>query len=625
MGNAAMKIVEIRRNIAERLVALNIRHAALLDSARQTQKTLGLAWRSSPPSLAGIALLTLASALLPLGIAYAGKLIIDAVVARSVELATQYVLLELGLVALQAVVQRTLSLLRSLLGARLGLDVNVAILDKALQLALPQFENPEFYDRLTRARREASSRPLAMVTESLQFLQNTLTLLGYIGLLVSYSGWMVAALVLATLPATLVEMRFSRSAFRLRNWRSPDTRKLYYVEYVLANDEHVKEVKLLGLGPLLLKRYREFGEQFYREDRSLSARRALWAGLLSLLATAAFYGGYLSLAFDAATDRLSLGDLTLYVVAFRQGQQAFQSCLSAIGSLYEDNLYMSNLFAFLEIETPPAIARPGATGASDPEIPGPEISGDGIRFEDVGFRYPGRDEWALRHITLAIPPKQSLALVGHNGAGKSTLIKLLCGFYRPAEGRILLDGRDLRAWDEAALRRRISAVFQDFSQYQFSLRENVGFGDLPHLAEDAQVRRAVERGGAEPVVEELPQGLDTQLGRWFKDGVELSGGQWQKIALARTFMREDADILILDEPTAALDAEAEKAVFDRFRTLARDRTSLLISHRFPTVRMADRIVVIEHGQIIEQGSHDALVQAGGRYAQLFRLQAEGYL
>jgi ATP-binding cassette, subfamily B, bacterial len=625
MGNAAMKIVEIRRNIAERLVALHIRHAALLDSARQTQKTLGLAWRSSPPSLAGIALLTLASALLPLGIAYAGKLIIDAVVARSVELATQYVLLELGLVALQAVVQRTLSLLRSLLGARLGLDVNVAILDKALQLALPQFENPEFYDRLTRARREASSRPLAMVTESLQFLQNTLTLLGYIGLLVSYSGWMVAALVLATLPATLVEMRFSRSAFRLRNWRSPDTRKLYYVEYVLANDEHVKEVKLLGLGPLLLKRYREFGERFYREDRSLSARRALWAGLLSLLATAAFYGGYLSLAFDAATDRLSLGDLTLYVVAFRQGQQAFQSCLSAIGSLYEDNLYMSNLFAFLEIETPPAIARPGATGASDPEIPGPEISGDGIRFEDVGFRYPGRDEWALRHITLAIPPKQSLALVGHNGAGKSTLIKLLCGFYRPAEGRILLDGRDLRAWDEAALRRRISAVFQDFSQYQFSLRENVGFGDLPHLAEDAQVRRAVERGGAEPVVEELPQGLDTQLGRWFKDGVELSGGQWQKIALARTFMREDADILILDEPTAALDAEAEKAVFDRFRTLARDRTSLLISHRFPTVRMADRIVVIEHGQIIEQGSHDALVQAGGRYAQLFRLQAEGYL
>jgi ATP-binding cassette subfamily B protein len=459
-----------------------------------------------------------------------------------------------------------------------------------------------------------------MVTESLQFMQNMLTLLGYAGLLVSYSGWMVAALVLATLPATVVEMRFSRTAFRLRNWRSPDARKLHYVEYVLANDEHVKEVKLLSLGPLLLKRYREFGERFYREDKRLAMRRALWAGLLSLLATAAFYGGYLSLALDAANERMSLGDLTLYVVAFRQGQQAFQSCLSAIGSIYEDNLYMSNLFAFLEIQAPSAMVRPGTAGAPDPEL-----SGKGIRFEDVGFRYPGRNEWALRHITLSIPPKQSLALVGHNGAGKSTLIKLLCGFYQPTEGRILLDGRDLREWDEAALRRRISAVFQDFNQYHFSLRENVGFGDLPHLMEDAQVRRAVERGGAEPVVAELPQGLDTQLGRWFQDGVELSGGQWQKIALARTFMREDADILILDEPTAALDAEAEKAVFDRFRTLARDRTSLLISHRFPTVRMADRIVVIEHGQIIEQGSHDALVAAGGRYAQLFRLQAEGYL
>jgi ATP-binding cassette subfamily B protein len=416
-------------------------------------------------------------------------------------------------------------------------------------------------------------------------------------------------------------MRFSTAVFRLHNWRSPDRRKLNYVEYVLANDEHVKEVKLFGLGPLLLKRYRELGERFYQEDTRLSVRRALWGCLLSLLATAVFYGGYLSLALDAAADRISLGDLMLYVVAFRQGQQAFQSCLGGIASVYENNLYMSNLFAFLEIETPPAIVRPGAPRAAR-EL---ESSGEGIRFEDVGFRYPGREEWALRGITLAIPPRQSLALVGHNGAGKSTFIKLVCGFYRPTEGRILLDGRDLREWDDAALRRRISAVFQDFSEYQFSLRENVGFGDLAYLAEEARVRRAVERGGAETVVAELPKGLDTQLGRWFKDGVSLSGGQWQKIALARAFMREDADILILDEPTAALDAEAEKAVFDRFRMLARERTSLLISHRFPTVRMADRIVVIEHGRIIEQGSHDALVRAGGRYAQLFMLQAEGYL
>lgn len=585
------------------------------ESARQTRQTLALAWDSSPASLVGIGSLTLVSALIPLGIAYAGKLIIDAVVARSVPLATQRVLLELGLVAFQAVIQRGLFLLRSLLGARLGLDVNVAILEKALHLALPQFEDAEFYDRLTRARREASSRPVAMVTDSLQFFQNALTLLGYIGLLVAYSGWMVGALILAAVPATLVEMRFSSTAFRLRNWRSPDTRKLNYLEYVLANDENVKEVKLFGLGPLLLGRYRDLGEMFYEEDKRLSVRRSIWAYLLSLLATAVFYGGYLSLALAAAAGRLTLGDLTLYIVAFRQGQQAFQSCLTAISSLYEHNLYMSNLFAFLAIETPVR-----ALLGDKPSAPG-----EGIRFENVGFRYPGRDEWALREITLSIPPKQSLALVGHNGAGKSTFIKLLCGFYQPTEGRILLDGRDLRDWDENALRHRISAVFQDFNQYQFSLRENVGFGDVDHLAEDARVQRAIERGGAEAVIAEMPQGLETQLGRWFIKGVELSGGQWQKIALARAFMREEADILILDEPTAALDAEAERAVFDRFRTLARERTSLLISHRFPTVRMADRIVVIEQGRILEQGNHQSLLAANGRYAHLFKLQAEGYL
>jgi ATP-binding cassette subfamily B protein len=529
------------------------------------------------------------------------------------------VLLELGLVALQVVAERTLSLLRSLLGERLGLDVNVMILDKALQLELQQFENAEFYDRMTRAQDGASSRPVQMITESIQFLENVLTLLGYVGLLVSYSTWIVGALVLAALPSTLVEMRFSMSAFYMRNWRSPDRRRQGYVEYILANDEHVKEVKLFELGPVLLKRYLEFGERFYQQDKRLLERRVFWTCLLSLLATATFYGGYLSLAVDAAAGRISLGDLTLYVIAFRQGQQGFQSCLSAINELYENHLYMSNLFAFLATETPPKIVRPGVPRARDCE------SDEGIRFEDVGFRYPGRDEWALRHITLAIPPKQSLALVGHNGAGKSTFIKLVCGFYRPAEGRVLLDGRDLREWDDEALRRRISAVFQDFNEYQFSLRENVGFGDLAHLTDEERVRRAVERGGADAVVAELPQGLDTQLGRWFRDGVALSGGQWQKIALARAFMREEADILILDEPTAALDAEAEKAVFDRFRTLAGGRTSLLISHRFPTVRMADRIVMIEHGRIIEQGSHDALVRAGGRYAQLFKLQAEGYL
>jgi ATP-binding cassette subfamily B protein len=307
--------------------------------------------------------------------------------------------------------------------------------------------------------------------------------------------------------------------------------------------------------------------------------------------------------------------MVLYVMAFRQGQQGFQSILTAIGGMYEDNLYMSNLFAYLAIEVDAPILML-TTGDSVDE---------GIVFDDVGFQYPGQKAWALRHVSLRIAKNESLALVGHNGAGKTTFIKLLSRLYEPTEGRILLDGRDLRSWDREALRKRIGVVFQDFNQYQFKVRENVGLGSVDHRDDEARIVRAVELGGATEVVKGLSGGLETQLGKWFKDGTELSGGQWQKVALARAFMREEADILVLDEPTAALDAEAEHAVFERFRRLAKERTTILISHRFPTVRMADRIIVLEGGQVQEEGTHDGLVAAGGRYAHLFSLQAQGYL
>jgi ATP-binding cassette subfamily B protein len=303
-------------------------------------------------------------------------------------------------------------------------------------------------------------------------------------------------------------------------------------------------------------------------------------------------------------------------VAFRQGQQAFQSLLSALSGMYEDNLYMSNLFAYLD-----GVTRPVPRAPALPPLP---VLERGIRFRDVGFRYPGREEWALRHFSVFIPEGESLALVGQNGAGKTTFIKLLTRLYEPTEGEISIDGRPLSEWDIDSLRRRMSVVFQDFARYQLSVRENVGFGELEHLNEDSQVGRAVERGGAAEVVGRLTNGLGTQLGRWFKDGVELSGGQWQKIALARAFMREGADILVLDEPTSALDAEAEHAVFQRFRDLTRGKTSILISHRFATVRMADHIVVLERGQIVEEGTHESLLAARGRYAHLFTLQAQAY-
>ncbi|MGO8970808.1 MAG: ABC transporter ATP-binding protein [Myxococcaceae bacterium] len=591
------------------------RLASLRASFRHTRATVALVWQSSPRLTVLLGGLTLLGAGVPLAVAWVGKAIVDAAVAHHREATLRWVAVELGLVVAQAAVIRALGLVRGLLGARLGLDINVRILEKALTLELRHFEDPDFYDRLTRARREASVRPISVVTESFQLVQNILTLLGYAGLLLSFSPWAVLGLLLAALPATFAEMRFSQQAFRLRNWRSPDSRRLLYLEYVLANDDHAKEVKLFGLGPMLLQRYRSLGELFYREDRQLSLRRAVWSYALSLVGTLTFYGCYAVVAVAAATGRLTLGLMTLYVVAFRQGQQAFQSILTALGGMYEDNLYMSNLFEYLAIPTGrPAPALVAASVGME----------EGIRFEDVGFRYPDAEGWALRHVSLFIPRGQSLALVGQNGAGKTTFIKLLTRLYAPTEGRILLDGVDLAAWDETVLRRRLGVIFQDFNQYQFRFRENVGVGSVEHLEDTERVQRAVQEGGATELLSSLSEGLETPLGRWFKDGTELSGGQWQKVALARAFMREEADILVLDEPTAALDAEAEHAIFQRFRELARGRTTLLISHRFSTVRMADRIVVIEHGQLVEQGTHAELMALGGRYAHLFTLQAKGY-
>jgi ATP-binding cassette subfamily B protein len=583
--------------------------------------TLALVWHSSPPQTMALGVLTLVGGLVPLGVAYAGKRIVDAVVSRKGGATLHWVLGELGLVVAMATVQRGLGLVRSVLGARLGVDINVTILEKALGLDLRFFEDPDFYDKLTRARREASSRPIALVTTAFGLIQSAITLLGYGALLVRFSGWAVLALCAATIPATVAEMRFSKLAFKIRNWRSPESRRLTYLEYVLANDEHAKEVKLFGIGPMLLERYKKLSEEFYEQDRKLYLRRAKWTQLLSLVGTGTFYAAYAAMALMAAAGALTLGNMTMYVVAFRQGQQAFQSALAGIGDMYEHNLYMSNLWDYLKI------ARAGARVAAGPGTVGESAgarAGSGIVLEDAGFKYPGKDAWALRHVSLSIPAGESLALVGQNGAGKTTLVKLLTRLYEPSEGRILLDGRDLQEWDPEVLRKRFGVLFQDYNQYQLKIRENVGLGSVEHLEDEPRIERAVEHGGAGEIVASLEGGLDALLGRWFQDGAELSGGQWQKIALARGFMREEADILVLDEPTAALDAESEHAVFARFRELAEGRTTIVISHRFPTVRMARSIVVLDHGTIIERGTHDELVARGGTYARMFALQAEGY-
>jgi len=578
-----------------------------------------MVWRASRSLTMALAVMTLVAALVPPAVAWAGKRIVDAVVARSSHDALRWMLVEFALVAGQTLVQRGLSLVSQILGLRLGIDVNVAILEKAIGLSLPAFEDSELYDAMTRARREASTRPLQLVRESFGLIQSLVTLAGYATLLLRFSPWAVLLLLVATVPATAAEMRASTLTFQLRNRRSQEWRRLTYLEQVLANDEHAKEVKLFNLGPPLLDRYRALASQLFTEDRRVAIRRAVGQSL-SLLATAAFYGAYLVVGLAAARGRITVGNLTLYVVAFRQGQAAFQAVLGSLGGIYEQNLYMSNLFEFLGApETP----RP--VGASAPRDSGSSgLPRTGLELEHVSFRYPGKVEWTLRDVTLVVPQGTSLALVGENGAGKTTLVKLITRLYEPTEGRILLDGKDLRDWDEQALRGRFGIVFQDFNHYQLAARDNVGLGSVEHLSDSERIARASAEGGAAEVIAELPRGLETQLGHWFKDGTELSGGQWQKIALSRAFMREEADILVLDEPTASLDAEAEHRVFERFRALARGRTTIIISHRFPTVRRADRIVVIEHGQVVEQGTHDELVAARGRYSHMFELQASGY-
>jgi ATP-binding cassette subfamily B protein len=587
---------------------------------RYSRRALLLVWSTDRGLTVALGLLTAVAGVLPASVAYVGSLIVDAVVGAvraggtDATRVVRLVLLEGGLVAAIAAAQRGLSLAQSLLRAQLGQRVNVMILEKALTLTLAHFEDSEFYDKLTRARREASVRPLSLVTRTFGLTQNGISLASYGTLLAHFSPWAVAVLLLAGLPAFIAEAKFSSDAFRLFRWRSPETRRQMYLETVLAREDHAKEVKLYGLGPRFLERYREIFRRLYREDRALTIRRDAWGFGLGLTATVALYGAYAWIAVSTVRGVITLGQMTMYLALFRQGQSAVSAMLGAVGGMYEDNLYLSTLYEYLETSVP----QPAGTALKGPH---PE---DGIRFEDVSFAYPGTTELALEHVTLHLTPGASLALVGENGSGKTTLIKLLTRLYQPTAGRILLDGLDLAEWDESSLRERIGVIFQDFTRYQMLVGENVGAGDERHFEDEERWREAASKGRAVDFIETLPGGYRTQLGKWFRDGRELSGGQWQKIALSRAFMRTRADILVLDEPTAAMDAQAEAEVFEHFRQLARERITILISHRFSTVRMADQIVVLDRGRIIERGSHDELMRLGGRYAQLFTLQARGY-
>ncbi len=600
------------------------RTQSLKQAAANIPAAFRLVWEAHRGATLLMALLTLSGALIPAAQAWVGKLIIDSVVASlTTQVAAQagltvvlpYLLIEFALILAQSGITQARSLAEHILHARLNYTLNARLIRKALSLDLTHFENAEFYDKLQNARREADWRALRIMNNGFYIVQNIITLLSFGAILLTFNFWLTLILFGATLPAFLAQSKYAQLHFRLLSWRAPEARQLNYLEYLLTVDTSVKEVKLFGLGEPLLGRYAELFWKFLREDQALAQKRSLASFGWGLLATVSYYFAYAWIVLRTVGGEITLGAMTMYLSIFRNSQNVFETLFFGLSELYENALFMSNLFAFLELKPQmPVAVHPIAL---------PAKLACGIEFRHVSFKYPDREEYALRDVSVIIKPGEKIALVGANGAGKTTFVKLLTRLYDPSEGQVLIDGIDLREVDPKDLQKRIGVIFQDFVKYHLPARENVGFGQIDQLDNEPRIIDAATRSGADSTIRALPQGYNTMLGKWFERGNDLSGGEWQKVALARAFMR-DAEVLVLDEPTASLDALNEYAIFQRFRELTDNKIALLISHRFSTVRMADRIVVLDEGQVIEAGTHAELLALGGEYAKLFTIQAEGY-
>lgn len=585
-------------------------------------KFFRLIWHTSPGMTIGNVLLRLVKSAIPLAMLYVGKLIIDEVIGligatgeRDLSFLWLLVAAELGLAILSDVFNRGITLLDSLLGDLFSNNTSVQLIEHAARLDLAQFEDATFYDKLERARRQTITR-VVLMSQVLSQLQDMVTI-GFLAVgLIAFNPWLILILLVAVIPSFLGETHFNERTYSLsRSW-TPERRELDYLRYIGASDETAKEIKTFNLSGFLATRFRQLSDRYYALNKNLIIRRAVWGSVLSSLGTLAYYGAYIFILAQTVAGAITVGTLTFLAGSFSNMRGLLQGIMTRFSQIAESALYLQDLFDFLELK--PQITPP----ANPLSIPRPIK--EGFTFENVGFKYHNSDKWAVRHLSFHLRAGEKLALVGENGAGKTTLVKLLARLYEPSEGRILLDGVDLREYDLNDLRHQVGIIFQDYVRFQMTASDNIAIGQISNIGDRDRIQGSAQKSLADPVIQRLPDGYEQVLGKRFNKGVELSGGEWQKVALARAYMR-DAQLLILDEPTSALDARAEHEVFLRFSELIAGKTAVLISHRFSTVRMADRILFLERGHLKELGSHEELLAQNGKYAELFALQAKGYL
>jgi ABC-type multidrug transport system fused ATPase/permease subunit len=594
---------------------------SLAVAARNARRALALVFTTSPALLFTLASLTVVAGILPATATFVSKWIVDGVltaVASGLDAdrnqVVQVVALEGAIIASLLVTNRTLLLARSMLFARLGYVVSKTILNKAATLSLTQLEDNETVELMTHARRDATSRPFSLVNRVLVALEKTISLAMISGLLIGFSPWAALILLVVMVPALLLEGQHSGKRYRFVRGKTPEARERAYYEAMLTSPRFAKEMIPSGMTPHTLARYSELFDRLHDEDQVLNLRRSVTNIFLGVAGAAAFYGVYVWIVLRAVSGEISLGEMAMYAGLFRQGQKGIEALLATAAGSYEDILYLEDVHRFLDMTGLRRVV--GVTEGADP--------GNGIRFRNVRFTYPGRKKPAVLVDELNVEPGERIAIVGANGSGKSTLIRLMLGLTDPDEGAVTVDGTDTRQWSNRGLGQRFGTIFQGFVKYELTVRDNIGASDADALGDDARVVRAGERGLATELIDELPDGLDTQLGKSRRDGTELSGGQWQRLALSRAFFPPGARTLVLDEPTSALDARGEADLFKHVLDEANEYGVVLVTHRLANARLADRVIVMSDGRITETGTHDELVAAGGRYAELYRLQAAGY-